>query len=194
MMTFWRIFKVLTVVLILSISNVLAQDSDTVAFNNQKEHGVSLGLSITSFNANLTYQISPAYHYRMGRHQIMFNPFFGRLVEINGQFDFGFGLNYRLYPAKNLRITRMFIQASADYVFQQNATQKSQSLLYRFGPGVEVSPIDKLTVGINIDLGLLQRINSTVNQNEEVQIPKGDAGVSLKILPFIRIAFILEKK
>jgi hypothetical protein len=124
----------------------------------------------------------------------MFNPFFGRLVEINGQFDFGFGLNYRLYPAKNLRITRMFIQASADYVFQQNATQKSQSLLYRFGPGVEVSPIDKLTVGINIDLGLLQRINSTVNQNEEVQIPKGDAGLSLKILPFIRIAFILEKK
>ena len=88
----------------------------------------------------------------------------------------------------------MFIQASADYVFQQNATRKSQSLLYRFGIGVEVSPIDKLTVGINIDLGLLQRINSTVNQNEEVQIPKGDAGLSLKILPFIRIAFILEKK
>lgn len=193
-MTFWRIFKVLTVVLILSISNVLAQDFDTVAFNNQNEHGASLGLSITSFNANLTYQISPAYHYRMGRHQIMFNPFFGRLEEINGQFDFGFGLNYRLYPAKNLRFTRIFTQAGADYVFQQNATGKSQSLLYRFGSGVEVSPIDKLTVGINIDLGLLQRINSTVNQNEEVQIPKGDAGLSLKILPFIRIAFILEKK
>lgn len=174
-----------------SVNPAYAQDADSTAFNNQKEHGISLGFSITSFNANLTYQISPAYHYRMGRHQIMFNPFVGRLEEINGQFDFGFGLNYRLYPAKNLRITRMFIQAGADYVFQQNSTRKSQSLLYRLGSGVEVSPVDKLTVGINIDLGLLQRVQTSGNQNDEVQISNGGAGLTVKILPFVRIAYII---
>jgi hypothetical protein len=182
---------VMTVFFMVNSTSVIAQEADSTAFNDQKEHGISLGFSITSFNANLTYQISPAYYYRMGRHQIMFNPFVGRLEEINGQFDFGFGLNYRLYPAKNLRIIRMFIQAGADYVFQQNSTRKLQSILYRLGPGVEVSPVDKLTVGINIDLGLLQRVSSNVYQSSEVSIPEGDAGLRVKILPFVRIAYII---
>lgn len=172
----------------------MAQETDSTAFNDQKEHGISLGFSITSFTANLTYQISPAYHYRMGRHQIMFNPFVGRLEEINGQFDFGFGLNYRLYPAKNLRTTRMFIQVGADYVFQQNSTRKTQSMLYRLGPGVEVSPIEKLTVGINIDIGLLQRVSSIDGQESDVETHQGDAGLEVKILPFIRLVYFLGKK
>ena len=194
MMTFWKIFKASTFVFFLTLASTLAQDADSTVFNDQKEHGISLGFSVTSFNANLTYQISPAYHYRMGRHQIMFSPFFGRLEEINGQFDFGFGLNYRLYPAKNLRITRMFIQAGADYVFQQNSTRNSQSIFYRLGPGVEVSPIEKLTVGISIDIGLIQRVSTIPNQSAEVQFEDGGSALSLKILPFVRLAYVLGKK
>ncbi len=189
-MIFWRIFKASVIVFLLSLSVALAQDADSTIFNNQKEHGVSLGFSITSFNANLTYQISPAYHYRVGRHQVIFNPFVGRLEEVNGQFDFGFGLNYRLYPAKNLRQTRMFIQAGADYVFQQNPGLKEQSILYRLGSGIEVQPIEKITVGVIIDLGLLQRVQTSATHNSEFTTAKGNAGLNVKILPFVRVAYL----
>ena len=120
----------------------------------------------------------------------MFNPFVGRLEEVNGQFDFGFGLNYRLYPAKNLRVTKMFIQAGADYVFQQNSSIKSQSLLFRLGPGVEVRPIEKFSVGVNIDLGLLNRVqNETITS--EVDVPDGNTVLRFKILPFVRFSYLI---
>lgn len=212
MMTFWKIFSrpdaslraersnleitsssvlVMTIILSFLASFSLAQEQDSTSFNDQREHGISLGFSITSFNANLTYQVSPAYHYRIGRHQVMVNPFIGRLEEIRGQFDFGLGLLYRIYPAKNLRHTKMFIQAGADYVFQQNSSFWAQSLLYKLGPGVEVRPIDRLSVGINIDVGLLQRLQNEVTDTE-VEVPDGGVDLQVKILPFLRLAYLIS--
>ena len=123
----------------------------------------------------------------------MANPFIGRLEEIKGQFDFGLGLLYRIYPAKNLRLTKMFIQAGADYVFQQNSNFRAQSLLYRVGPGVEVRPIDRLSVGVNIDLGLLQRVQNELTDTE-IEVPDGGADVRLKILPFVRVAYLIPTR
>ena len=189
MMTFWRIFSLWVLVAICALGIGRAQEADSTSFNDQREHSISLGFSITSFNANLTYQVSPAYHYRIGRHQIMVNPFVGRLEEIRGQFDFGLGLLYRIYPAKNLRQTKMFFQAGADYVFQQNSNFRAQSLLYRLGPGVEMRPIKRLSVGINIDVGLLQRVQNDVIDTE-VDVPDGGADLRLKILPFVRLGYL----
>lgn len=192
-MTCWRIFDPL-VLLVIAAGTCFAQseEAEPSSFNQEKEHGVSLGVSISSFNRNITYQISPAYHFRTGKHQIMVNPFVGRLDEVNKQFDFGFGLNYRIYPFKNRNLTRAFIQVGADYVFQDNPSRSAQSMLYRFGPGIEVSISDRFTGGINIDLALLQQL-SAVSKNSESPDSGFAPNLRFKVLPFIRFAYAISK-
>lgn len=120
----------------------------------------------------------------------MANPFVGRLEEMQGQFDFGFGLLYRIYPAKNERQTKMFIQGGADYVFQQNSSGRAQALLYRLGTGVEVSPDPKLSIAINVDFGLLDRVH-TKTISSEVVAQGGGADLHFRLLPFVRVAYLI---
>lgn len=187
-----RLVGLILALVLVAQTNVIAQVEEGQGFNQERKHGISLGFSITSFSKNLTYQVSPAYHFRAGRHEFMFNPFIGRLDAIDGQFDVGVGLNYRLFPFKNGSDIRLFMQTGADYVFQENKTRSVQSFLYRVGPGVEAGLSEKLKIGVNVDLGVLDEVNAESKDSELVS-SNVTRDLQIVFLPFIWMTYTFGK-
>lgn len=173
--------------------SVTAQETGPTEFNQQRKHSISLGFSITSFSNDMTYMFTPAYHFRTGRHQFMLCLNAGRSEALQGQTDIGPGLRYRLYPFKNKRDIRLFAQAGADYLFQDNKVRSARSILYHVGPGVEADLTEKLSIGANVDIGIATEIKAH-SKNTELISAGANRDPRLLLLPYIRLTYSFGKK
>ena len=177
---------------VLSISLVcaksaIAQDS-IPQFNKTDDHQIGLGFSITSFSSNFAYFVSPFYAYRHARHWIAFSPFYGRLDALPKQQNIGVGLEYRIYPFKNLSRIRYYAPAGIHYTYSWLGNRKKHSLFYTIGVGSDTDLGKHFRLSVDVKFGLGQNVSGSKKAEEQV------FGTSTQpdyyFLPTIRIGYI----
>ena len=161
---------------------------EEIPFNQQVEHRIGLGFAITGFNSNFTYFVSPNYAFRYHRHWFGFTPFYGRLDAIASQQDIGVGLDYRLYPFKNLNSTLLYFPVGAHYNYKWSNRSQKTAMLYKVGFGVEALLKKRFSVSLDANFGIGQTLTSEI-RSSEVSTFGSTNPINFYFLPTIRISY-----
>lgn len=181
--------KLLWIACICLASNSFGQtEPDTSGFNKQFEHSVGIGFAITGFNSNFTYFVSPHYSFRHHRHWIGFTPFYGRLEALARQQDIGVGLDYRLYPFKNLNATLLYFPVGAHYNYKWTSNSQKSAMIYKIGFGVEALLRKQFALSLDANFGVGQTLKSEVQQTETSSFGTSNP-INFYFLPTIRISY-----
>lgn len=149
-------------------------ETQEIPFNQQKEHRVGVGFAITGFTGSFTYLLSPSYTFRSRRHSFGLAPFYGRLDALADQHDVGVGIDYRLFPFRNLNSTLLYFPVSAHYNYKWTDRSIGHGMLYRVGFGTEVQLGKWFALAVDACFGVGQTIRSHVSANEVGQFGSGD--------------------
>ena len=175
--------------LLLLINSVFGQAAENeIPFNQQTEHRIGLGFAITGFHSNFTYFVSPHYAFRYHRHWLGFTPFYGRLDALAKQQDIGVGLDYRLYPFKNLNSTLLYFPVGVHYNYKWTNRSEKTAMLYKVGFGVEALLGKRFALSLDANFGMAQPLTSKLDTPES-----GSFTFSRKLnfyfLPTIRLSY-----
>lgn len=181
--------KILWIACICLTSNSFGQtEPDTSRFNKQVEHSLGVGFAITGFNSNFTYFVSPHYSFRYHRHWFGFTPFYGRLEAITQQQDIGVGIDYRLYPFKNLNATLLYFPVGAHYNYKWTNNSQKSAMLYKIGFGVEALLGKRFALSLDANFGVGQTLGSELRQTETSTFVSSNP-IGFYFLPTIRLSF-----
>lgn len=165
------------------------ETNEKSSFNQTSEHEVGVGLAITSFSSNFTYYVSPFYAYRTKRHWIAATPFYGRLDALAQQQDIGIGVDYCIYPFKNLSRVRYYIPVGLHYVHTIYKGVRKHGMLYGIGVGSETDLGKKFRLALDANFAMGQTLGITGITQED---PFGsDDQLNFYFLPRIRISYRL---
>jgi hypothetical protein len=165
------------------------QNEDTeILFNEQVEHRIGAGFAITGFNSNFTYFVSPHYAFRYHRHLFGLTPFYGRLEAITGQQDIGVGLDYRLYPFKNLNATLLYFPVGVHYNYKWTNRSQKTAMIYKVGFGVEALLGKRFTLSLDANFGVGQTLTANVETTENTSFGTSNS-LNYYFLPTIRISY-----
>jgi hypothetical protein len=160
------------------------------SFNQQTEQTLGVGFAITGFSSNFTYFVSPHYSFRYHRHWFGFTPFYGRLDALPNQQDIGVGIDYRLYPFKNLSSTLLYFPVGVHYNYKWTNQSKKSGMFYKAGFGVEALLGKQFSISLDANFGISQTLSSKVKVTE-ASIFRSSDKLNYYFLPVIRIGYIL---
>ena len=185
-------FSILTVFLciILRVTGSCQNSEAVSSFNTEVKSQVGLGLAITSFSNNFTYYVSPHYSIRYRRHWFGATPFYGRLDAVATQQDIGVGLNYRLYPFKNLNTTMLYFPAGIHYNYKWRKRSQNQSLLYKVGFGLEAFLGKGFSLSLDANFGIGQTLTSKIEAAESGTFGSGNE-LNYYFIPVFRVSYQL---
>jgi hypothetical protein len=182
----------ITFMLHFSIKPALAQEnSESVNFSQQTEQTFGVGFAITGFSSNFSYFVSPHYSFRYHRHWFGFTPFYGRLDALANQQDIGIGIDYRLYPFKNLTSTLLYFPVGVHYNYKWTNKSEKSGLFYKAGFGVETLLGKQFSLSLDANFGIGQTLSSKVEVTE-THIFRSTNQVNYYFLPVIRIGYLLQ--
>lgn len=183
-------FSLIWICNLLLVSQLTFAQSETeeIPFNQQVEHRVGVGFAITGFNSNFTYFISPHYSFRYHRHWFGFTPFYGRLDALSKQQDIGVGIDYRLYPFKNLNATLLYFPVGAHYNYKWTNSSNKTAMLYKAGFGVEALLGKKFAISLDANFALGQTLSSHTDHQEN-PIPYSSSNLQYYFMPVLRISY-----
>lgn len=161
---------------------------EEIPFNRQIEHRIGLGFAITGFNSNFTYFVSPHYAFRYHRHLFGFTPFYGRLDAIARQQDIGVGIDYRLYPFKNLNSTLLYFPVGVHYNYKWTNRSRKTAMLYKVGFGVEALLGKRFALSLDANFGVGQTLSANVETTENTSFGTSNS-LNYYFLPTIRISY-----
>lgn len=182
------IWAFISTILLVSVANALAQDS-IPQFNQTRDHQIGVGFSITSFSSNFAYFVSPYYAYRNSRHWIAFSPFYGSLDALPKQQDVGVGLEYRVYPFKNLSRIRYYAPAGIHYTYSWLGNRTKHRLFYTIGVGSDTDLGKHFRLSLDVKFGVGQNVSGS--KKDEVQVFGVSTQPDYYFLPTIRIGYLL---
>ena len=159
-----------------------------IPFNQQTEQSIGLGFAITGFSTNFTYFVSPHYAFRYHRHWFGFTPFYGRLDALANQQDIGVGIDYRLYPFKNLGSTLLYFPVGVHYNYKWTNRSEQTALFYKAGFGVEAILGKRFSLSLDANFGIGQTLSSKIDIIEEVTFRSG-TNLNFYFIPVIRITY-----
>ena len=168
--------------------NYAQNESEEISFNEQTEHRVGVGFTITGFNSNFTYFVSPHYSFRYHRHWFGFTPFYGRLEPIAQQQDIGVGIDYRFYPFKNESGTLLYFPVGAHYNYKWTDRSERSAVIYKVGFGVDALIGKNFAISIDANFGVGQTLSSEIQQAENSTFGSPDK-INFYFLPTIRISY-----
>ncbi|MCF8459456.1 MAG: hypothetical protein K9G46_01930 [Flavobacteriales bacterium] len=176
---------------LLSTIAIRAQETSTEpTFNEQIQHQLGVGFAITGFHSSFSYFVSPHYSVRYHRHWFGFTPFYGRLDDGVNQQDLGIGLDYRLYPFKNLNSTQLYFPLGLYYNYKWSEQSQKSALIYKVGFGVDNQLGKHFSVSLDTNFGIGQTFYSNIETSESASFgPSKD--LNFYFLPVIRIAYNL---
>ncbi len=160
------------------------------AFNEQTEHSLGFGLAITGFNSQFAYFVSPHYALRYHRHYLAFSPFYGNFSGIRKHHDVGFGLDYRLYPFKNLSEIVLYFPLGIHYNFKWSEESEKSALLYKVGFGAETLLGKHFALSLDANFGIGQYLGSKSSSTELGSFGSAQS-LSYYFLPIIRVSYRL---
>lgn len=181
----------LSLIFVLSLlaARLAGQESGVeLPFNQQKEHRVGLGFAVTGFGSNFAYFVSPHYAYRYQRHLLGFTPFYGNLEGLRKHHDMGIGLDYRLYPFKNLNTILLYFPVGLHYNYGWSETTERSALLYKVGFGVETLVGKRWALSLDANFGIGQALGSKHDNTETIGFGTPQ-GLDYYFLPIIRISY-----
>ncbi len=176
--------------IILRVSGNCQENEDTAAFNSERTAQVGLGVAITSFSSNFTYFVSPHFAFRHQRHWFGFTPFYGRLDALRQQQDIGLGLDYRLYPFKNLNSTLLYFPVGAHYNYKWTNRSQKQALLYKVGFGLEAFLGKGFSLSLDANFGIGQTLSSNITNGESATFGS-QSRLNYHFIPVFRISYKL---
>lgn len=159
-------------------------------FNQQLEHRVGLGFAITGFSSNFTYFVSPHYSFRYHRHWFGFTPFYGRLDANAKQQDVGIGIDYRLYPFKNLNSTLLYFPIGVHYNHKWTGKSEKTAMFYKAGFGVEALLGKRFALSLDANFAVGQTLSSKIRTAERGSVGSAN-NLNYYFLPVIRISYRL---
>lgn len=159
-----------------------------IPFNQQTEQRIGVGFAITGFNSNFTYFVSPHYSFRYHRHWFGFTPFYGRLDALATQQDIGVGIDYRLYPFKNLTSTLLYFPVGVHYNYKWTNRSQKTAMFYKAGFGVEAILGKRFSLSLDANFGIGQTLSSTVEATE-ASIFLSSNNLNFYFIPVIRISY-----
>lgn len=172
-----------------SAGSVKGQSEMTTApFNEQIDQRAGIGFAITGFNSSFTYFVSPNYSVRYHRHWFGFTPFYGRLDGLPKQQDVGIGIDYRLYPFKNLNSTLLYFPIGAHYNHKWADKSQKDAMLYKAGFGVEALFGKHLAISLDANFGVGQILTSKIQSNEAPNLGSSNL-MNFYFLPVIRLSY-----
>lgn len=163
-------------------------ETEEIPFNQQVEHRVGVGFAITGFNSNFTYFVAPHYSFRYHRHWFGFTPFYGRLEALAQQQDIGLGLDYRLYPFKNLNATLLYFPVGVHYNYKWTNNSQKTAMIYKAGFGVEAILGKRFALSLDANFGVGQTLTSKVKQTETSAFGSSNQ-INFYFLPTIRLSY-----
>lgn len=161
---------------------------EEVPFNQQTEHRLGAGFAITGFNSNFTYFVSPHYSFRYHRHWFGFTPLYGRLDALARQQDVGIGIDYRLYPFKNLNSTLLYFPVGVYYNYKWTNSSQKTAMLYKIGFGAEALLGKRFALSIDANFGVGQTLSSQIETTETSSFGS-PSELNFYFLPTIRISY-----
>ncbi len=164
---------------------------EEIPFNQQTSSQVGIGFAITSFSANFTYFVSPHYAFRYHRHWFGITPFYGRLDAIAKQQDIGVGIDYRLYPFKNLNNTMLYFPVGVHYNYKWTNSSKKTGMLYKAGFGLEAFLGKGFSLSLDANFGIGQTLSSKIQAAETATIKK-TSDLNYYFVPVFRISYALR--
>jgi|GEM_PF-933245 len=188
-----RFYKVclLALILHLLLKSTHAQEiPESADFNQQTEQTLGVGFAITGFSSNFTYFVSPHYSFRYHRHWFGVTPLYGRLDALANQQDIGIGIDYRLYPFKNLTSTLLYFPVGVYYNYKWTNKSEKSGLFYKAGFGVEALLGKQLSLSLDANFGIGQTLSSKV-EFTETSIFRANNELNYYFLPVIRISYSL---
>lgn len=162
---------------------------DTV-FNSETKSQVGIGFAISSFSSNFTYYVSPHYAFRYRRHWFGITPFYGRLDALAKQQDIGVGLDYRLYPFKNLNSTMLYFPVGLHYNYKWTNRSQKQALLYKVGFGVEAFLGKGFSLSLDANFGIGQTLSSKITSVETATFGSQN-DLNYYFIPVFRVSYQL---
>lgn len=174
--------------LLVRFAGFAQSETEGIPFNQQKEHRIGVGFAITGFNSNFTYFFSPHYSFRYHRHWVGFTPFYGRLDALAQQQDIGVGIDYRLYPFKNLNSTLLYFPVGVHYNYKWTDSSQKTAMFYKAGFGVEALLGKRFAISLDANFGVGQTLTSKIEASESATIRSGN-NLNFYFLPTIRISY-----
>jgi len=162
----------------------------TTPFNQQMEHRVGIGFATTGFSSNFSYFVSPHYSFRYHRHWFGFTPFYGRLDGVANQQDIGVGIDYRLYPFKNLASTLLYFPVGVHYNYKWSDKSEKTAMFYKAGFGVEALLGKHFALSLDVCFAIGQPLSSKIQQTEHGTFRSGN-DLNYYFLPTIRLSYRL---
>ncbi|MDA9121050.1 hypothetical protein N9J52_03340 [Flavobacteriales bacterium] len=176
---------------LLSINLTFGQvGEEEIPFNQQTKQTLGVGFAITGFGSNFTYFVSPSYSFCYHRHWFGFTPFYGRLDALANQQGIGIGIDYRLYPFKNLTSTLLYFPVGIHYNYKWTNKSEKSDLFYKAGFGVEVILGKQFSLSLDANFGISQTLSSKVEVTEG-SIFRSSEKPNYYFLPVIRISYSL---
>lgn len=185
-------FSLIWICSLLLVSQLTFAQSEIeeIPFNQQKEHRIGVGFAITGFNSNFTYFVSPHYSFRYHRHWFGFTPFYGRLDALAQQQDIGVGIDYRLYPFKNLNSTLLYFPVGVHYNYKWTDSSQKTAMFYKAGFGVEALLGKRFAISVDANFGVGQTLTSKIEASESAIFRSGN-NLNFYFLPSIRLSYDL---
>jgi len=159
-----------------------------IPFNQQTEQTLGVGFAITGFSSNFTYFVSPHYSFRYHRHWFGFTPFYGRLDALANQQDVGFGIDYRLYPFKNLSSTLLYFPVGVHYNYKWTNSSQKTIMFYKAGFGVEAILGKRFSLSLDANFAIGQTLSSKIEVTE-TSISHSGNNLNFYFIPVIRISY-----
>ena len=159
-------------------------------FNQETEQSLGIGFAITGFSSNFTYFVSPHYSFRHHRHWFGFTPFYGRLDALASQQDIGVGIDYRLYPFKNLSSTLLYFPVGVHYNYKWTNQSEKSGMFYKAGFGLEALLGKQFSLSLDANFGISQTLSSKFKVTE-ASIFRSSDKLNYYFLPVIRISYSL---
>ena len=158
-----------------------------IEFNTESKSQVGIGLAITSFSSNFTYFVSPHYAYRYHQHWFGITPFYGRLDALATQQDIGLGLDYRLYPFKNLNTTMLYFPIGVHYNYKWKKRSQNQYLVYKVGFGLEAFLGKGFSLSLDANFGIGHTLTSKTDAGETATFGS-DNDINYYFIPVFRLS------
>jgi hypothetical protein len=184
-------FCVILVLHLQLLSQCKAQETFTTTegptFNQRQDHQVGVGLAITSFSSSFTYFVSGYYAFHCKRHYVAFAPFYGRLDALAQLQDIGFGINYRVYPFKNLSKVRYYAPTGAHYTYTLYKGIRKHGMFYSVGVGSETDLGKHVLLSIDANFALGQTL-TVFGADQEAAFGSKDQ-LNYYFLPRIQLSY-----
>ncbi|MFC2176130.1 hypothetical protein ACFLR1_04085, partial [Bacteroidota bacterium] len=106
------------------------------------------------------------------------------------QQDVGVGLDYRLYPFKNLSNTHLYFPVGVHYNYKWAKQSSKSAMLYKVGFGIEAFLGKGFSLSLDANFGL-GHILATNNKSSETHTFNAANKLNYYFVPVIRISYQL---